>query len=248
MSFIINPYSFGFNPLSLSPALWLDASDTTTLYAATTGGSLVAPDGTVARWEDKSGNARHATQATAANRPLRKTSVANSKDALLYDSTDKLVCSLALNANFTVIIAGRRNSGTNACGFVGNLQNTGNVDGIIISHFDTGSNNNCAAALMRVSNTGTNTSRVNVGNASFVASVLVQSTSYTGWINGTNESTITAVYSGRDTSLTIGSPRTGATSESPVGNIFEVLVFPTALSAANRQAVESYLRTKWGTP
>ena len=41
--------------------LWLDASDATTLYGATTGGSLVASDGGVARWEDKSGNSRHYT-------------------------------------------------------------------------------------------------------------------------------------------------------------------------------------------
>jgi hypothetical protein len=74
--------------------LWLDASDSTTLFDATTGGSLVAADGAVARWEDKSGNARHATQATSGNRPLRKTAQQNGRDTILFDgSNDRLTVS-----------------------------------------------------------------------------------------------------------------------------------------------------------
>ena len=41
-------------------ALWLDADDATTITKD--GGNLVS------QWNDKSGNARHVTQATAANR------------------------------------------------------------------------------------------------------------------------------------------------------------------------------------
>jgi hypothetical protein len=61
---------------------WYDASDASTLYDATSGGSLVAADGAVARWEDKSGNARHATQATSGDRPLRKAAVYGGRDTL----------------------------------------------------------------------------------------------------------------------------------------------------------------------
>lgn len=247
MSFIINPYSFGFNPLSLSPALWLDASDSTTLYNATTGGSLVAPDGTVARWEDKSGNARHATQATVENRPLRKTSLVNGRDILLYDSSDKLTCSLTLAPDFSVFIAGQRDN-TAGSAFAGNLQNGGAFDGIVIGIF-AASVNNFKAAVVRVGGSETSTPNVNIGTSAVVASVVVQPTSYTGWINGANESTVSASYNNKDTSFTIGSGRSGSTAgDSIVGKLFEVLVYPTALSTTNRQAVESYLRTKWGTP
>ncbi len=65
-----------------SPSLWLDASASNTLFDATTGGSLVAADGQVARWEDKSGNGNHFTQATAANRPIRKASLRNGLDVV----------------------------------------------------------------------------------------------------------------------------------------------------------------------
>ena len=62
--------------------LWLDGSDASTLYDATTGGSLVAVDGAVARWEDKSGNSRHFTQSDSARRPARRSSVKNGLGAV----------------------------------------------------------------------------------------------------------------------------------------------------------------------
>lgn len=68
--------------------LALDASIPTSLYDATSGGSLVAGDGAVARWEDQSGNARHATQGTSGNRPLRKVSAQGGVDAIRFDGID----------------------------------------------------------------------------------------------------------------------------------------------------------------
>jgi len=70
--------------------LWLDASDASTLFDATTGGSLVAADGGVARWEDKSGNARHMTQGTSGSRPTRKTAIQNSLAVLRFDGGDSI--------------------------------------------------------------------------------------------------------------------------------------------------------------
>ena len=67
------PQAPAFAPTDISGLqLWLDASDTSTLYNATAGGSLVTTNGAaVARWADKSGNNRHATQATVNNRPIK---------------------------------------------------------------------------------------------------------------------------------------------------------------------------------
>jgi hypothetical protein len=61
--------------------LWYDASDATTLYNATSGGSLSGTNGDVLRIEDKSGNARHAT-AVSGHKTIRRVSVVNSKDVL----------------------------------------------------------------------------------------------------------------------------------------------------------------------
>jgi len=66
--------------------LWLDGADATTMYDATTGGSLVAADATVARWEDKSGAARHFTQTTSGLRPTRRAAVKNGLGAIGFAS------------------------------------------------------------------------------------------------------------------------------------------------------------------
>ena len=99
----VTPGSFG-GPSSIAGLeLWLDASDSSTLYDATSGGSLVTADGEVARWEDKSGNNRHATQSTSSGRPIRRVSVQGGKDALDFDGwDDALNLSVALGSQVTL--------------------------------------------------------------------------------------------------------------------------------------------------
>jgi hypothetical protein len=63
-----------WTPAQLSSSdmsLWLDGSDAATLFDAVSGGSAVAENGAIARWQDKSGNSNHATQSTSGFRPLR---------------------------------------------------------------------------------------------------------------------------------------------------------------------------------
>ena len=92
------------NPTSITGLqLWLDASDSGTLYNATSGGSLVAADGSVARWEDKSGNARHATQATSGSRPTRKASVQGGNDLLRFDGSDDFLSIASSTAAFNFL-------------------------------------------------------------------------------------------------------------------------------------------------
>ena len=99
---------------------WLDASDASTLYDATTGGSLVAADGAVARWEDKSGRARHATQGTLNNRPLRKVQAIGGRDALLFDnSNDALsLASYTISQPFVTISVVRHATATGGPHFI----------------------------------------------------------------------------------------------------------------------------------
>lgn len=67
------------SPTDLSGlAIWYQGE--TGIYDSTVGGSAVTADAaTIARWEDQSGNGRHATQATAESRPQ-------------YDATKQAVC------------------------------------------------------------------------------------------------------------------------------------------------------------
>jgi hypothetical protein len=77
-----------FSPLSLSPALWLDAADSSTLFSDTAGNILSDSGGLVRRWNDKSTNNRHVTEAT--NPPTRQTSIQNSRDIIRYTGSQKL--------------------------------------------------------------------------------------------------------------------------------------------------------------
>jgi len=64
-----------FDPATLSPHLWLDPSDLSTLFQTDNESTPVTTDGqAVGRINDKSGNGRHLIQTAAGLRPLYKTS------------------------------------------------------------------------------------------------------------------------------------------------------------------------------
>lgn len=72
---LIAGWGGGFNPLSLfasgEQGAWYDPSDLSTMFQDTAGTTPVTATGqTVARINDKSGRGNHATQATAASRPI----------------------------------------------------------------------------------------------------------------------------------------------------------------------------------
>lgn len=69
-----------FNPASISGlALWLDSADTS---------SITQSGGSVSQINDKSGNSRHATQATSSLQPITASRTVNSKNALSFDGID----------------------------------------------------------------------------------------------------------------------------------------------------------------
>jgi len=71
-----------FSPLDLSPVLWLDAADTSTITEV---------GGAVSQWDDKSGNGYDVTQGTAANQPTSGTRTLNSLNVLDFDGNDLLI-------------------------------------------------------------------------------------------------------------------------------------------------------------
>ena len=74
-------------PTELTNTLvWLDASDTNTLWADTNG--TVPATAGVARWDDKSGNGNHQLQATASAQPMTGSRNINGVNALDFDGAD----------------------------------------------------------------------------------------------------------------------------------------------------------------
>ena len=109
----INPYSFSapWTPAQITTAMWLDASDASTVTTVS---------GAVSQWNDKSGNARNATQTTAANRPAYTTAGLNSLNVITFDgSNDHLVHSFSASpAPHSIYAVTRRLTGGNGNYFV----------------------------------------------------------------------------------------------------------------------------------
>ena len=220
--------------------LWLDASDANTLFDATSGGSLVAADGGVARWEDKSGNARHATQATSGNRPTRKTAIQGGKDVLRFDgSSDNFsLSSITIPASHTVFfVFTRATSGIHSIGLANETEGQSRyvawwfTDNIIYQKsnddFSTqGTANTTTGAFLLTTSRNATTSIAVRRNASQVASV-------------TSGSAVTNAASGTW-------DRVGSNASFHNGDLCEIIVYNSALSNTDRDLVESYLMSKWG--
>ena len=237
-----------FSPLQLSPALWLDASDASTLYDATTGGSLVAADGVVARWEDKSGNARHATQSNLAYRPQRKTGIKNGKDVLLF-SNNALAGSFVSSTQWTFFTVHVITSfTTNTYQRIFSQRFSGSIyDFDQVGHY---------IPILQDSATTQLGSWASSGMRSLATSTVNTWETRTSKHTGSVITNYRNNVSSADYSHTLGSNgfkySLGAVGETPagsngslIGNIAEVLAFPSVLSDTNRLAVESYLNTKW---
>jgi len=253
--------------------LWLDASDASTLYDATTGGSLVAADGSGARWEDKSGNDRHATQGTAGARPLRKASVQNGLSVLRFDGADDFLSVPNSTATFnflhhtqaTVLIALKAGTTAdpNVIYDILTQQGTGGSTdtGIRLSYDDraSASLNNSFRHLtykgvdgqLVVNNIANN---YLTANAYALVSVVIDNSALaserskirlnSGSLQNGNSATASASSGNASNNLTLG--RTPGGSDYLNGDICEIIIYDSALSDTDREAVEDYLMTKWG--
>lgn len=252
---IINAHNFGgtWTPADTTEALWLDAGDSSTLFDAVSGGSLVAADGAVARWQDKSGNARHVTQATSGNRPLRKTSIQNSRDVLRLDATDFLQnTSAALVRNVTgwsVFAVAVSTSATAERAVVQVITSAGNSRAYLAKAATTG------IILTGGRRRSTDSFAAISGGSAVSAPALFGSvanfttTTITAFVDGAqvsqNTSWLTSGVSDNDAGgLTVGANTLGALNWS--GDICEIIVVESAVSQSLREQFEGYLAHRWG--
>jgi len=246
-----------FTPSSVSGLqLWLDASDASTLYDATSGGSLVAADGAVSRWQDKSSNARHFTQSTSGNRPLRKTAQQNGLTTLLFDgSSDVLDGSDFLDLDTGALTA-----------FVVYKRNAAGVRHEILCKTDTGGSgwilyHNSDDKIIFRSQGSASTSRSTVDVVAASSYCLLSMKTSSGSISSTamwkNSSSLTMATAqttsgGLETPantsgiLRIGSQEYAGSFYFPLSaNVAEIILYNASLSDTDRSAVESYLMSKW---
>jgi len=236
------------DPVGLAGCLaWHDASDASTLYDATVGGSLVVADGTVARWEDKSGGARHLLQATAANRPLRKTVIQNGYDCLLFDGTNDVLTTSANfpetgNAEFSAFIVSKKL--TASSGYLygwGQAFTTLGAYGV----YDDGTFRTYAFA-------GANSYFIEqIGTVSFHLHSFLKSAGAISTTSTARKDKVNTATSGHDANtpniasqpLSVG--RWANYPDSYHGHVAELVVYDSKLSDTDRNTVEDYLFNKW---
>jgi hypothetical protein len=226
----------GFNPDTAGTLNgWWDASDNATITTVS---------GVVSQWDDKSTNARHLTQGTAANRP--GISTLNGVQCLTFNGTTQHLLRTTgvsgLNATYFVVfrlsaIGGQR------CAFAVGVSSPSQ------QQFGVGQNSNNlfvassrAAAFVAIQGGASNTSTAIMSadvSATAITATRVNGVSYTT-TGGTN-------IQGNSSGITAGCNLQNSVANALLnGSIGEILWYSGSLSSANITAVTQYLAAKWG--
>jgi hypothetical protein len=231
-NYLAKKWGLGFNPLSLSPALWL--SDT---------GSNPG------QWDDISGNNRHATQATPENRPEIIPNGLGGRQVRRFDGVnDQLSGSRILStSNFSAFVV-LKAVPQNAKAILAQRSSALNIGRTeILSCSDIGSFNSPRVFFNNGTSYNLNATGVMLDNTPKIVHVKSTTTGTTSvGINGGIEEVLLTgqTWTPENANYTIGTIL-GLSTRFFVGDIAEILVFPSALSDTDRREVERYLAQKW---
>lgn len=251
LSTIYNPYTTLPVP---GAALWLDGADSSTLFTDAGVTPVTKSGDLIYQWSDKSGNNRHATQATSGNRPtwVPPASGQNGFGVIGFNRANSqwLLCQNASVTVGTIYIVyfhatGNALYSSFMASFTSSFSGGPPASDISFrlavpsSNFDT----NVALHSNNFSSISSRLNRVAV-SSQFYQYTAGQS------INTSNRATLLSH------SMT---PKTGswnfalgqdvaAASRFANMNFCELIVFPETHNQSQIDAMESYLKSKWGTP
>lgn len=236
--FLTKPASgAAFSPLSLSPALWLDAADAATVNTTTR------------VWGDKSGNSRNASGA-AGEFPAYLPNGLNNLPCVSFSATNLISLPLA-------------NSVSNTFSILAVFRITGQSADFPIM-FNARTSTNATAWYTHpyyqpISPLASSTSFYSARNSVRTAMGLSYANTYVYSLieNGGNAIAATdgvdrAIYTGGAAPPPTNMLLINSAASLGGGNgmnllLQEILIYPTALTTAQRQRVEGYLAWKWGT-
>jgi hypothetical protein len=224
--------TLGGEPPSGNLALWLDASDSSTIKSASNCTGSVSNGGTIGCWQDKSGNNYHLSQATSSSRPVWTTNAFNSLAAITFDGSNDFFSRSSSLTAYEIFVVSKRDStsGTGVLlGFQTNTRYFGYYGSTTYAY---------TGGWSRIGYTG---------NALNILSTnLVNSTKYIA-LNGVNQ---TLTNSGTLGALSgnsyIGRRHNSGSELYFDGKMAEMLVYSSTLSSSDKSDAIDYLKNKWG--
>ena len=222
------PYSGTFNPTSIAGCqLWLDGADASQVTYST--GSNIS------QWKDKSGNANHGSQSTAGQQPYYSTA----SNAVVFSGAQVMTCPLSASStietcffvfsttiNKGVLIGAVTSPGRNIDFYDSyNMRIVQQYNALVLSSTYTFSPNTTVLATTQTTSTN----------------------SYIFMYGSQTNSNSTVANYGTGITSVIGTNGSDPPVEPFNGPMFEMIIFNTVLTTAQRQQVEGYLAWKWGT-
>lgn len=230
--------------------LWLDASDSTTLFQNSNGTTSATFDGDpIGYWRDKSGNGNNVIQSDGTKKPVLKASVQNSKNSVRCDGVNDNLKSLTGGADsayslfvvntkrggsgnhMMVLSMGEENNGKRRCLWHNSHFSNGytSFNGYYADYYST------SVSLMW------NTNVANISQLKRNGNTISVAQNANNFTTGTTNNSLIAHTA---TSIFIGTNNGG--SESFNGDYFEILYYNILISDDDRNLILSYLNTKWG--
>ncbi len=239
--------SAAFDPMSIAGAvIWLDSADASTILDAEgdAANSGAAFSGSVATWTDKTGRGNNAFD-TSANKPTYDAMGVNSLGAIHFNANSHFDTHLSINAsdipNITIFAVYTPTVADNPGAVWG--EDSGGWDRFLLD----GEVN----AISEITSSGIGPIKDNMlfdGTNTQVSSIIFQEDVTNGSSISVNGTVTTAAFTsnhGPEASDKLNIGAIGGNKREFDGYITEFLIYDRALSAAERENVESYLIGKW---
>lgn len=217
----------------------------------------------VSQWNDLSGNANHALQGTAANKPLFTYKGIGGKPTIRFDGTNDVLAltnTLNLSTGGSVFIVARNAVQKNWNGMIRIAPVEATTPGEFYLYWQMGSNNSVSGNLVhlaRINGAGQSSGRrandvgPAVGLPFILTDILTNNASISMYLNGSILGGLTNEDSGGITDLMPAGANNawigvGYPGSYLNGDISEVIVFNRAVTANERQLIHDYLSAKYG--
>jgi hypothetical protein len=263
VTLVWSPGFTSWDPAAITTALWLDAADASTVTTVS---------GAVSQWNDKSGNGRNASQATAGNRPAYTSAGQNGRNTITFDGSNdslSLAAGLSLGTAHSIFLVAKNSATITSATSAQLLLNGGSYTfpSTTTSEFLLGAGSLTgnltderlysavlAQGVTAVDVWGYGKTNADVSGAFILgSSFTTTANAFSGRLNGGNDLTTAASvggYSSTNTRYPTFTQHIGFREVSNTGywsgDIDEIIVTSAYLDTFETQRIEGYLAHKWG--